>query len=499
MGRQIILRLVIAILIAGAVNSVMAGEEPLLGIERFANLMQIGNVAPRNSEDIEASRWGLQFNKHALPTEHMDMFIERFAQSGVKWARVETRGYPIEYSDVKEQGYYRWSSLDRIVDGLCERKIEIFITINAEPFDVLDKEDEPLPQEALNSWLEYVRAVVERYHDRVQYWEIHNEPKMTANYAEVVKAASKTIKRIDPKAKIVAGSIARVNVEGLRLILQEGGVGPYIDAITYHPYNEFPEASKHVFLQPVVGGYTPASFPVADMLALLSQEERPIELWQGECGYPSSEYTTGWKGRGPWGENIQAKWLLRRFLTDFSMDIPVNVYFLLREPPESGRVNAKGLLQYGTWEPKPGYRALQHITSVFDQRLMQPKTVEAAFEFQDEGSFRGIKGENLNRDEDEPYSGAKAPIPIQVLGLTGSGGDAVVYYTPWRMQEYIKPAKVKIRIKDVSIKDPVIVDLLTGQVYKPETSTQRKELTIKGIPLTDYPIVVIGKQSVTMK
>ena len=161
--------------------------------------------------------------------------------------------------------------------------------------------DEPLDQKKLNRWLEYVRAVVERYHDRVQYWEIDNEPKISVNYAEVVKAASKVIKKIDPQAKVIAGSIARVN--------------------------------------------------------------------------------------------IQAKWLLRRFLVDFSVGIPVNIYFLLREPPENGRVNAKGLLVYDTWEPKVGYRALQHLTSVFDQRLMKPKTVKAEFEVEDEGSFTGIKGE----------------------------------------------------------------------------------------------------------
>jgi beta-glucosidase/6-phospho-beta-glucosidase/beta-galactosidase len=138
----------------------------------------------------------------------------------------------------------------------------MFVTINVEPFDGLDTVDAPLDQETLKAWLAYVHAVVQRYCDRVKYWEIHNEPKMSLNYAKVVKAASKTIKKTDPTAKIIAGSIARVNVEGLRLILEEGGVGLFIDAITYHPYDEFPEASKHVFLQPVVGGYTPAYRPL---------------------------------------------------------------------------------------------------------------------------------------------------------------------------------------------------------------------------------------------
>lgn len=495
MRRQIIQWLAIAIFITGTCTLAIAVDEPLLGMERFADLQQIGKLTPRRSENIAASPWGLQFNKHDIPLELMEMFLERIAETGVKWARVETRDYPVEYSDVKQKGYYRWSEFDKIIDGLNKRKIEIFITINTEPFGGLDAEDKPLDRKKLNMWLEYVRAVVERYHSRVRYWEIDNEPKITVNYAEVVKAASKVIKKIDPQAKVIAGSIARVNVEGVRLMLEDCGVGPYIDVITFHPYNEFPEGIKHNFLMPVAGGYQPSSPPVADMFALLKKEDRPIELWQGECGYPSSEYTTSWKGRGPWGENVQAKWLLRRFMSDFSVGIPVNIYFLLREPPEDGRVNAKGLLVYGTWKPKAGYHALQHLTSLFDQRLMKPKTVTAAFEVEDEGSFAGIKGEN-KRDE-EPFKGAKSPMPIQVIGLTGSGGDALVYYTPWRMQQYIKPAKVNIRIQNISIKDPVVADLLTGKIYKARTSTRGRELMIEGLPLTDYPIAVVSRKSCT--
>jgi len=217
----------------------------------------------------------------------------------------------------------------------------------------------------------------------------------------------------------------------------------------------------------------------------------------GECGYPSSEHTTSWKGRGPWGENIQAKWLLRRFLCDLALDIPVTVYFLLREPQEENRVNAKGLLRYGTWQPKPAYRALQHLTSVFDQRLMTSRESEAVWEFEDEGSFNGIRGENLDREK-TPFSGAKAPYPIQVIGLTGGGGNAVVYYVPWRMQEYVRPAKVNVRIKDISIKDPVLVDLLTGIAYRVQTLDGGRDLVMGGIPLTDYPMAAVPRSMVPM-
>ena len=143
-----------------------------------------------------------------------------------------------------------------------------------------------MDQEDLSKWLKCVAAVVERCHDRVHYWEIDNEPKITANYAAVVIAASKVIKKIDPTAKVIAGSIARVNVAGIRMMLEEVGVGPYIDVITFHPYNEFPEGLKHNFLVPVSEGYQTTSPLVAEIFEILEKQDRKIELWQGECGYP---------------------------------------------------------------------------------------------------------------------------------------------------------------------------------------------------------------------
>jgi hypothetical protein len=67
-----------------------------------------------------------------------------------------------------------------------------------------------------------------------------------------------------------------------------------------------------------------------------------ITLWQGECGYPSGDNSGGWQGRGPWGERIQAKWVLRRLLTDFGLGLEVTNAFVLREFEQENRPNTKG-------------------------------------------------------------------------------------------------------------------------------------------------------------
>jgi len=459
---------------------------PLVSMDQFP-LHKIGKVAHRRSELIKSSRWGMQFNKYNLPS--LDFMLERMAESGVKWARVETRSYPVS----PEDGYYKWAGLDSVIYGLRDRKINIFITFDGKALGAWSRSKRPLDRAVIKGWLTFVKKLVERYHQDVKYWEILNEPKINENYVTIVKAASKAIKAIDPQAKILAGSLARVNVAGLRFML-EHGAGPYVNVITYHPYNEFPESCKHTFFVPVKTpeGYMQGGNLVADLRALVEMENRPIALWQGECGYPSAANSASWNGRGPWGEYIQAKWLLRRFLVDFSMDIPVSIYFLLREPQEGERVNAKGLLRYGTWTPKPAYHALQNLTAIFDQRLNHAKKIAAKINVRDAGSFFGVEGA-YPESYGAPYSNAKAPTPIEVFAATGSAGNAIVYWQPWRMQEFVKPANIDLAIKSVHIKNPVLVDLLSGDVYTMQHKNSQDSIKVSGVPLTDYPLLIIDK------
>ena len=458
-----------------------------LFVIRLDSLRKLGRIEHRRSESIKSSRWGMQFNKYKLL--NLDVMLERMAESGVTWARVETRSYPVS----PEDGYYKWAGLDSVIYGLRDRKINIFLTLDEKALGSWSRSKKPLDRSVIEAWLTYVNKLVARYHNDVKYWEILNEPKINENYVSIVKAASKAIKSIDPQAHILAGSLARVNAAGLEFLLDHG-VGPYVDVITYHPYNEFPESCKNTFFVPVKTpeGYMQGGNLVADLRTLVEKEHRSIALWQGECGYPSAANSASWNGRGPWGEAIQAKWLLRRFLVDFSLDIPVSIYFLLREPQEGERINAKGLLHYGAWTPKPAFHALQNLTAIFDQRLNRAQKISAKIDVMDAGSFFGVRG-SYPESYGAPYSNAKVPTPIEVFAATGSGGNAVVYWLPWRMQEIVKPARINLEIKDLRINDPVLVDLLSGDVYAAPSENSGNSIKFAAVPLTDYPFIIIDK------
>ncbi len=472
-------------------------EFGLIGMDRFKKLKTIGTVNPRRSEDINNSRWGLEWNAQEKKSSLAELndLLEKMADSGVKWARVATSHGNFAFDVSPENGYYKWKELDKIIEGLAEYKINVFITINKRNIDLKGSNISGEIDEYTNA----VAALVKRYSKIVKYWEIMNEPIVTPDYIKTVREASKVIKQIDPDAKVIAGSLARTQFNKIEYLVNN--VGSYIDVITFHSYNEFPEANKYNWIVPITGvehgGYISASLVFEELSEQLGKASHRIELWDGEGGYPSSENTSSWKGRGPWGENIQAKWLLRRFIVNFSLDIPVMIYYYLQEGGHgpSQIVNAKGLFDSDTGQPKQGYHTLQHLTSIFDERLNSPKKAQCEFKFIDEGGFSGIADENAKEylRENPPYENNKSPYPIEVVAFSGNEGDALTYWVPWRIQEFVKPAKVNIFVKDLDIKDPVLVDLISGKIYQTKVKFSNNGMVLEGVPLFDYPMAVVSR------
>jgi hypothetical protein len=457
-------------------------------------LEKIGYVKPRRSEEIENSPWGIGCEDIVNPAYPFRIpkeksfkapisaveIAEYVATLGVKWARVWAE-WPLIMTG---NGRYHWDRMDEAIEELVKRKVQPFICLcshsgahfNYPPTSSAEK---------MKVWLDFVRAFVDRYHDRVRYWEIWNEPNIAyfwkpepdpEAYARLVKETSKTIKQIDPDATILAGVLAMVDTAYAEKLFARG-IASYIDKLVYHPYGEIPEAS----IEPV------------KWLKKLVDMQKKIGLWQGECGYPSREHTAGWYGTGPWGENIQAKWLLRRLLTDIFSGAEVSsIYAIIEnvaeiEDPNASDygkegINAKGLLRFGSWQPKPSYFAYQNLTSLIDSSFT-PTTLHATFKIVDQGIFYGAR-----------------PEKIMAIDFLKSREVSLAYWLPWRPQEIIKPAKVDISLDSVKIEEPVLIDLLDGAIYSVDQAFESKNrINFSSLPLADYPMILTSRKSVNMK
>jgi hypothetical protein len=461
----------------------------LATIGHGAELASLGSIRPQASSEIAAAPWGVQFNPLAphIPLNvgdwrepelaaTTDRLVAATARLGAKWVR-----FSINWSTVQDAaGEFHWDYVDRAVRGLVARRITPFICLNG-GHRAFTRAMSVRTEAEFVAWLRFVDAVTQRYGNDVKHWEIWNEPNtvwfwkpapVAAEYVELVRRTTPVIKRNIPGARVLGGSVARLDLpyaeEALRL-----GLAAHIDVFTIHPYGEMPEA----ILRPVrVPVKTPVQYLEADHPVVALQEllrSKSIPVWQAECGYASTANSLGWTGNGPWGEIIQAKWLLRRMLTDLAFGSEISCYFTLVDFQEGNpeKMNTKGLLRLRTLAEKPAYRVFQNCAAVLQGSL----PVEAAAG----GKVEAITSEGS-------FFGAK-PRDVMLLRLRSDRGPVLAYWLPWRAQEKVDAAATAIAAEGFN--DPVLVDLLRGEVFAlPRGGTRWGDL-----PLADWPLLIAEK------
>jgi len=451
----------------------------------------LGYLRKKTSSEIEHSPWGIQYLISDYPprgtlrapsgSEGHNLLLDLAGKSGVKWTRLEVPWPSVEVT----KGCFKWGLLDEVIDGLVSRGINIFLGTAS----TSHKEYQDFPEgyhfpptdspEALEGYCRFARALAERYKDRVRHYEIWNEPNISSfwrpepdakAYALLVRRVSEAIRSVDSKVKVMGGALARLDpptIQYTQDFLSQPDIAEQIDILTYHPYNPAPEAMLE---------------NITALREAVRQLKPELPLWQGECGCPSSGDTIHFRGDAPWGYNVQSKWLLRRLLIDLMAGAEASIYFLIAEfhghlyaghPELRMGYNTKGLVQHTTWQTKPAYYALQNLTAVIDGswKLAADK---ATIEIVEPGIFYGI-----GKHED------RFPcVPWQVT-LRQEGAPMLVYWLPWRPQEIIKPARVRVELPDVSWNEPVLVDLLSGEV----SEVTNKEGALE-VPLADYPMIL---------
>ncbi len=477
-----------------------------------------GKIIPKNSSEISSSPFGIQ----AGTLE--DSLVARAAEIGVKWTRLGASWNEIE----KEKGVYSWENTDAAFEVALKNGITPFITVGSgnKIYSKLTTYDNPAEAEiygyrpeppikdplAMEAYLKYVAATVERYKDKIDYWEVWNEPNHRnywgsapdgKEYGKLLVETAKLIKEIDPESKVIGGSMAGIDPKFTDDFLSVGS-DKLIDIISYHNYGAVPEERVYAAIElwEVINKYNP-----------------DIELWQGECGYPSHSSTRDFRGRAPWGLNIQAKWLLRQSFVDvFYCKATLSNYFKLVHTsgkgeskertnlrpidkifgyPERGGsrvrtwgVNEKCLLTNPAFEPKPGFYAYQNLCAIW-QSGYKPNEVEYNVEIVDEGVFYGIS-------EDDAFPS----VPLVATFTDNEGNNLVAWWLPWNAQENLAElATVNISLDGIQFSNPVLIDLLSGKVYdaRENVSNQNNGCSIKNIGLADYPLILVEKASLNIQ
>jgi hypothetical protein len=477
----------------------------------FEGLEKLGRIQPKSASQVKSSYWGIQAGAFDDDT------LEKARAIGVKWSRINIHWDRVE----KEKGEFDWAPYDTSLDALLRYDIVPFVSLTGgngmytgtgtydDPKLAAIYGDSPLPpldEKGKAGWLNYVTTAVNRYKDRIRHWEVWNEPNHRNYwgappdghaYGELVRYTVEKILELHPEAKIIAGSMAGISADFTDKFLSRCDPEK-IDVISFHNYGNRPENRVYAIekFKKVLDSYKPG-----------------FEIWQGECGIASTSRTTGYRSTGPWGPAIQAKWLLRQsFVDTWFCHATLSNYFKLfddgeLEPELTARkpsgpdkwfgaperngsrmhaegVNAKCLLSVPDRTPKPAYYAYQNLCAAMDDRY---KRAEPAYRFRvvDPGQFHGI-GE---------YEDAFPSVPL-LAAYESEDAAFLAYWLPWIPQEYVVDfAKVSLEV-DVSFKEPVLLDLMTGQVYAIDgVNPDSGKSGFAMLPLADYPLALAERDT----
>lgn len=441
--------------------------QPTSGID----LPRLGTLKFRSAGEITASSWsigGETLDRDFGVYEHYKSYLGPLGAKAIRlqagWAKCE-----------RKRGVYSWGWLDAIVEDALRQGVQPWLqfsygnTVYPGGGGTGLGGGFPSSAEALAAWDRWVRALVERYGDRVREWEVWNEPDLnhsstatsTAYVALYLRTAT-IVRELQPKARLYAlGLASDLGYAGRFLAgMKERGKLDLIDAITVHTYPRNPDVTENI-----------------DRLrALIARTGQRIEVRQGETGAPSA-YQKGFALKEiRWTETMQAKWNLRRMLAHHAKGVPFNLFTLcdLHYRGAGGRLemNYKGLLatnpDQSVARSKPAYHAARGVFSIFDATL-KPIT---------------------------DYSHKTTALRRLALdGYARQDGTRVTAYwfSDAPPDDGCAATAIDVTLPAGRFTDPVLIDLRTALVYAVPNDRRAKTstgVTFRGIPAYDSPMLL---------
>ena len=431
----------------------------------------IGKLKTKSSDKIEKSRIGIGFECYDRDLYSPEKCYDLAAATGAKHIRVQTGWARTE----KEKGVYDFSWLDSMVDNLIKRGMAPWFNVgygnplympNSPNSTAVGCVPSLYGKECFDAWINFVMALAEHFKDRVSHFEIWNEPDIAhfwhpkkpsgKELANLIKTTGDAIREKYPEAKIgtcVANGHPDYIYELFSNLEPEN-----INFFCQHTYDRFPDVS-----------WRSRRYVIANQI-IRDLGFKEVEIWMGECGHASWHPKGHIQCReGGGSEHRQAVWHLRRAFLDLQSGMKLTSIFMivdLWEKPYEKAVEvltkpaAQGLLNGITYTPKLAHKTITHLSSILcdENEVTEP--------------FALIEGERDNPD-----------VPPTTVYFEHNGKPCMAYWLacPVEAEEahevcYIVPNPMK------KFKDPVFIDMLTGEVFEAYGAETRS-------PLREYPII----------
>ncbi|MEA2518008.1 MAG: large repetitive protein, partial [Chloroflexota bacterium] len=328
-------------------------EIPYLGgllAEKAVDPRSIVGLNTFLSEPDPARRSFVEWQARRLEDARVSQIRETFV-----WNRLEPR-----------KGWFEWAKFDQAVEISAAHGIGILGVLafsadwaSSAPSTVTGSRRSLYPPTDLADFAAYVRAVVHRYRDRIDEWEVWNEPNHpkfwypspnVVRYAAMLHVAAAVIRSEDPGSTIVLGGIVGTDISYLDRLRAAGG-WPDFDVLAIHGYVRLsPEASG-------LGGWFDRAMTYVEKYGV-----KPV--WLTEICWPVSPAEPGIPAVSA---ATQAAFLGRTYARAAEAGVArVFWYDLIDHPSELGsRYDACGVFA-PSGVARPAYAALRTVGTAFD-------------------------------------------------------------------------------------------------------------------------------------
>lgn len=176
--------------------------------------------------------------------------LYRAKLTGADWLREEFTGNKMHWGTYRR---YRWSIYDRTVRQERRRGFHILglldynNTWDGHPNSYMPHWKMP---GLIRDYKHFVFRVVRHYRFSIDYWQIWNEPDLrlfwkpgpsARDYARLLTAAYYTVKRANPRARVVLGGPSGSDPHGFRFISRVVHAGGRFDILSIQPYRDVPD------------------------------------------------------------------------------------------------------------------------------------------------------------------------------------------------------------------------------------------------------------------
>ena len=335
----------------------------------------------------------------------------------------------------------------------------------------------PTTPEQIEAFNRYTTWMVAHFRGRVRYYSLWNEqdgsywnPKPNAEeYGRLLKAFVPAVRQADPEAKIVYGGQASLSTMFARRALDACQCASGLDVFAYHTYpggyahNTPPESMDY-------GAFAELTPKALRAMVRDYPGIRPdIQFWDDE--YNSLPFQEGSD------ESVQAKYVPRALVYNWAASVPTFLWELINDTntSEGDRFGIIHGMMYkpADFAPRPVFHPLENTNALFSDTKPDPSVEIETSGFSD--------------------LSAAADAPFLTYGFRSSEGKAIVAFWlaahSWPGGAEFVPYYVTMTLKNTGIKNPVLIDVLSGKIWPLEWKEGTAE-TLEKVPVRDSVLAI---------